>query len=336
MIAIHHTPSSFSDKWIEYCEKKNIEYKIVDCYSTDIIKEVSNCSALLWHWYHKDEKAMLYAKGLMICVEKLGIKVFPDINTCWHFDDKIGQKYLLEAIDAPFVSTFVFYSLPAALNWIDSTDFPKVFKLSGGAGAENVSIINNKKEAIKLAKKAFKTGIKFNRFSNFFDKVTLFRKNKSLKNLLNIAKGFYRIFFIHKNNKNLPIHKNYFYAQEFILGNDCDIRVIVIGERAFAIKRMVRKGDFRASGSGDIKYSPEEIPQECLRVAFEVNKTLQSQCTAFDFVFKENNPLIIEISYGFSQQGYLDCQGYWDKDLNWIPEKFHPEYFIMQDIIGNE
>ena len=26
-----------------------------------------------------------------------GIKVFPDSNTAWHFDDKVGQKYLLEA-----------------------------------------------------------------------------------------------------------------------------------------------------------------------------------------------------------------------------------------------
>ncbi len=26
---------SYSDKWIEYCKKNNIDYKLVNCYDTD-------------------------------------------------------------------------------------------------------------------------------------------------------------------------------------------------------------------------------------------------------------------------------------------------------------
>lgn len=40
----------------------------------------------------------------------MGIKSCPDENTCWHFDDKIGHKYLLEAIDAPLAPSYVFYN----------------------------------------------------------------------------------------------------------------------------------------------------------------------------------------------------------------------------------
>src|SRR4051812_11768675 len=100
-IAIHKTEGTFSDRWIAYCEKQSIPYKIVDCYSSDIIKQLQDCTALMWHFHHASPKATLFAKQLMYSVSAAGKKVFPDIDTVWHFDDKVGQKYLLEAIDAP-------------------------------------------------------------------------------------------------------------------------------------------------------------------------------------------------------------------------------------------
>ena len=55
----------------------------------------------------------------MFSVEASGKKVFPDFNTVWHFDDKVGQKYLLEALDLPLVPTWVFYDKTEALQWAD-------------------------------------------------------------------------------------------------------------------------------------------------------------------------------------------------------------------------
>ena len=37
MIATHHNKGSFSEKWIEYCEKNNLFYKLVDCFSSRFI-----------------------------------------------------------------------------------------------------------------------------------------------------------------------------------------------------------------------------------------------------------------------------------------------------------
>ncbi len=34
-----------------------------------------------------------------------------------------------------------------------------------------------------------------------------------------------------------------------------------------------------------------------------------------DFVYDKDKPKIVEISYGFSPEGYDPCPGYWDKDL---------------------
>ncbi|MCB0743255.1 MAG: hypothetical protein KDC67_05080, partial [Ignavibacteriae bacterium] len=115
-IAVHSSKWSFSEEWIEYCKEKGIDYKIVNCYASSIIQDIEDCDVLLFHHHHTHVKDFLFAKQLLFAVEQSGKKVFPNFNTNWHFDDKIGQKYLLESIKAPIVPTFVFYSKEEAID----------------------------------------------------------------------------------------------------------------------------------------------------------------------------------------------------------------------------
>lgn len=332
MLAIHDRPGSFSDKWIEYCEKKCLSYKIVNCYSSDILEQLKHCDGLMWHWGHNEHKAALFARQLTCSLEASGKYVFPSAATVWHFDDKVGQKYLLESIDAPIVPTYVFYDEKEALCWVERTDFPKVFKLRGGAGAENVRIAKTRKDAEIFIRKAFGRGFKAkNRLSFFKERLWHFKRDRSLKSLLNISKGLARLVLPVEAERNFPRERNYAYFQDFIPHNDCDIRVIVIGKRAFAIKRMVRKGDFRASGSGHIIYDPSQIPKECVKIAFEISERLKSQCLAYDFVFDGYQPLVVEVSYSFAKKVYLPCPGYWTEQLEWVGGKFFPEFFMAED-----
>jgi len=336
IIAIHHHKDSFSENWIRYCKENNLNYKLVNCYSTNIIETLQNCSFLLWHWHHNDYKAQLFARQFIKSIEYMNIKVFPNTHTGWHFDDKVGQKYLFEAINAPFIKSYVFYNFEDTLKWIHTTSFPKVFKLRGGAGSSNVILLKTKAEAIKNAKMMFSTGYKHSRFKVLKEKWLQWKAIQNLNTAIGIVKGLIRIFFPSKIHTTLPTEKNYFYAQDFIPNNDCDIRVVIIGKKAFAIKRMVRKGDFRASGSGVIIYDRKEIPEACIRSAFDVSKKLKLQSSAYDFVYLHDTPLLIELSYAFSQNGYLDCPGYWDENLNWYAGKFCPESFIIEDLLSEQ
>ena len=109
-VAIHPDAGTdfYSDKWIEYCQKHNIKYKLVDCYSDNIMEELQDCDALLWHWIHIDYKAQLFARQLMLSLEAINYPVYPNAKSCWHFDDKLGQKYLLEAIKHQQLKTMHF------------------------------------------------------------------------------------------------------------------------------------------------------------------------------------------------------------------------------------
>jgi glutathione synthase/RimK-type ligase-like ATP-grasp enzyme len=330
-IAIHKSRDSFAERWISHCINTGIEYKLVNCYSIDIIKQLEDCDALMWHFQHASAKDTLFAKQLLYSIQAAGKKVFPNYNTMWHFDDKVGQKYLLEAIGAPLVSTWIFYNKKEVLKWVDNTTFPKVFKLRGGAGSENVQLVNTKRKANRLVNKAFGRG--FSQYQGWSNLKERYRKYKIGRTTLwDLIKGVIRLFHPTKFAKVAGREKGYLYFQDFIPDNNYDIRVVVIGGKAFAIKRLVRENDFRASGSGAILYDKEHFNEEDIRLAFNIHTKLNSQCTAMDFIYEKGQPRITEISYGFVPTVYDPCPGYWDNKLNWHPGSLNPYGWMVDEI----
>lgn len=320
-IAVHHRENSFSDRWIAYMEQHQIDYKLVDAYANDIIEQLSDCDAFMWHFHQSDYRDMQFAKALILSLETKGIRCFPDSRTCWHFDNKVWEKYLLEAIGAPLVPSYVFYTREEALKWANSTSFPKVFKLKGGASASNVRLARTRKEAVKLIDQCFDKGFRHYRWQERFkESLRKYKEGKnSLRELLRPVKyAFLRhpTTFDHYHGREL----GYAYFQDFIPNNDHDTRVVVIGgKRAMGEIRYVRKGDFRASGSGNFEYG--NIDKRILALAFETAKKLKLQSVAFDFILDNGKPLIVEISYCFGTHGIKHSGGYWTPDLVWHEEK---------------
>lgn len=333
-IAIHQRKNSFSSDWIAYCENNRIDYKIVNCYDNDIIHQVEDCGALMWHFSQSHPKDILFAKQLMFALEAAGKKVFPNFNTAWHFDDKVGQKYLLEAMNAPLVPSYVFYDKHEALKWVEQTDFPKVFKLRRGAGSAHVKLAKSKSEASTLIKRAFSGGFsQYDKVANL--KERWYKYSKGKKGFWYVMKGILRFGNSPEFARVAGPERGYIYFQEFVPGNDFDIRVIVIDRKAFAIKRLVREDDFRASGSGRCLYEKHHFDKEIIRLSLEVAEKLKSQCLSLDYVFKEGTPLIVEISYGFPSKNFIEaCTGYWDCNLNWHEGSFNAQGWMVESLLS--
>jgi len=329
-IAIHRNKVGFAQRWINYCEEQNISYKLVNCYANDIISQLQDCDGLMWQHSHRNPKDLLIAKQVLFALEHSGFKVFPDFNTNWHFDDKLAQKYLLEATNVPLVPSYVFFDKKEALAWVNKSKFPKVFKLSGGAGSSNVKLVNTVNDAKRTVRKAFGTGfLSYNPKDKLLDSFQKYLQgNTSFTNLL---KSFVKVLLLPYYAMVSEKEKGYVYFQDYLPGNDSDTRIIVIDGKAFALKRMVRNNDFRASGSGNFKYERVEFDERCVQIAFDLTKKLKAQCLAYDFVFdRANNPLIVEISYGFVASVYDPCPGYWDESLNWHEGSFNPYGWMVE------
>jgi glutathione synthase/RimK-type ligase-like ATP-grasp enzyme len=305
---------------------------VVNCYDNDIVQQLEDCDALFWHHNHADPRDVLFAKQLLTSLEISGKKVFPDHHTSWHFDDKLGQKYLFEATNIPHVLTHAFFEKHIALEWAKSTSFPKVFKLRRGAGSRNVWLVNTQKEAIKTINKAFGRGYRqYDVWGGIKENFRKFRLGKG--KLIEVAKSFAHLYLPLQLEKSQGRERGYVYFQDFIPENKFDIRVIVVGNKAFAIKRHVRKNDFRASGSGFIEYKKELFDKELIAQTFENTKKIKANCAGFDYVFLNGKALIVEVSYGFNKNGYYDCPGYWTEDLKWHEGKFNPYGWMIDDAI---
>ena len=335
-IAIHEKSGKFSPFWIKYCQDNNIDYKLVDVFDNDIILQINDCDALMWHFAHQNYKDKLLAQPILFALESSGKKIFPNINTSWHYDDKIGQKYLLEAINAPLIRSYVFTSEVLAHRWVEESIFPKVFKLRGGAGATNVKLIKSKKQAHNIIKTSFRKGFRQVRWlEKLKSSVIQFRPNKVSTTTILRYLYYYVTGYTDILTKHVGKEIGYVYFQDFIANNNYDTRLIIInGNKAYGMQRLVRKGDFRASGSSQFKYDP--VPKEILEIGFQVAKKLNLQSVAFDFVIDNGEPKIIELSYGFGTLGSSKCEGYWDDKYQWHHSKFNPFGWMIENLLHNK
>lgn len=333
-LAIHHREGSFSDRWQAYCEERRIPFILVNCLESDILNRLASADALLWHWIHQDAREHLMARHLILAAEQMGLAVFPSTPTCWHFDDKIAQKYLLEAVDAPLVPTHVFYDEDEALRWIKKAAFPKVFKLRKGAGSSNVHLVANARQARALTRRAFGRG--FQPVPGY--SVDARKRLRSARERGEVLAAAMRMPWvlarIRRLNKAMGSEGGYVYFQDFVPDNAFDTRVTVIGDRAFAFTRDVRPGDFRASGSGRIAYDFGRIDRRCVETAFGVTRKVGSQSMAFDFVRTgEGSPMIVEVSYCYDPRAVYNCAGHWDGRLKWHDGHTWPQDAILVDLI---
>lgn len=335
-VAIHNEPGTFSDRWTSYCRSNGIPYFAVDCYATNIIEQLNGADRLLWHWSLSDRGSRLHAKQLTRAIEAMGIQVFPNTETSWHYDDKIAQKYLFEALKLPVVPTYVFYDRESARTWAGTAIFPKVFKLRGGAGSVNVRLVKGRKEAIRLIDQAFRKGFPvLDRKAILRDRIRSVRRERSFAAVGRLAGSAARIIVPSERERLSPRELSYVYFQDFIPGNTYDTRLVVIGNRCIGFRRYCREGDFRASGSGSVSYDKQHLPKSLVALAFKLADQLKMQSVAFDFVKDQNGFLLVEVSYCFSMGSFYDnCPGYWDRNLEWICAPVDPQRFIIEDFLG--
>jgi glutathione synthase/RimK-type ligase-like ATP-grasp enzyme len=331
-IGIHHARGSYSEGWILYCKEKNIPYKIVNAYDTNLIHQLDDCDIFLWHHHHANPKDVLMARQVLYSLETLGKVVYPNWRTGWHFDDKVGQKYLLEGHALPLIPSYVFYSKVEAMKWLDTADFPFVFKLRGGAGSYNVKLVKTRRKAISLIRRSFGKGFRqIDPITDFKERFRKYRLGHS--SMGELLKAIAHIVIPYQIEKSKGRERGYFYAQDFIPNCKDDIRVQMIGDKGYAMKRHVRQGDFRASGGGNIDYDGFKIPMEAIEISQMVERKLEMQSMAIDLLSYRDTYLIAEVSYAFAiDDDELDF-GYFDSELKWHKEVFNPFGWLIEDLI---
>lgn len=319
---------------MKYCEEHQYEYKTFDPYDSEIVDKIIDYDIILFDHHQADYRDVLFAKQLLFSLEQAGKVVFPNFRTGWHFDDKLGQKYLFEALGVQAAKSWVFYDKKSAYEWIETTDFPKVFKLRGGAGSANVMLAHNAREAKSFVKRAFGRGFAQFRGCDYVrDRYKAYKAKKiPLKALI---RSCGRLIIPTEYTKMHAPEKGYAYFQEFIPNDGFDYRLEIANNKAIAMVRMCREGDFRASGGHDDRYDASLIQQDVVEFAFECYDKLEVQSVALDIVReKESGKLyLIEVSYCYGLDADEFEHGYWTRDGEHHREPFNGLYWMIEEVI---
>ncbi len=342
-IAIH--PSDYTDRdkpelcdassprWSTLLEAAGHEVRWVDVRRSDILEQLQGCDGFMWRWGHFGGMSRIARRLLPVIESHMGLVTYPDQNTCWHYDDKIAQAYLLKARRIPVPETWIWFQRDAAKAWAANASYPMVLKLATGCSSTNVRLVRDPSEANVWIDRIFRRRLTTLEEGQFRP-LPWGRRIRAAASVLR------------HGTPPLPWddgyepQSGYVLFQEFLPGNDFDTRVTVIGNRAFASRRLNRPGDFRASGGGRSDFDPKQIDERFVRLAFLTARSLASQSCAIDGLYKEMTPVVGEISYTYPSWAVQFCPGHWrldgssDRgDLAWIPGQKWPEEAQVEDFL---
>ena len=116
------------------------------------------------------------------------------------------------------------------------------------------------------------------------------------------------------------LEKGYAYFQEFI-SHDFETRVYVIGDTAWAARKFPPSGDFRASGMHrGVRWdtNPAEIDIRCIRMAFELSERFGFESMKYDFLAKDDEPVLSELDFPVARGRRIKWPGTWNRKLEWV------------------
>ncbi len=338
LIFRERTNDSQIKSWESWLEEHGIEYEYLDCYQNGIIDKLDNYSALLWHYSNFENADLMEAQHIIDIAERKGLKVFPNHATGWHFDDKIAEAYAFEEIHAPCPQNWVFYDLNSCLEWLkNSAQYPIIAKLRRGSGSNNVKMIKDFESGKKYAERMFSKGFSpaqslgykvYSKIQSTHDWSTFINRVKKIPNFL-IARRY---------GKGMPIEKGYCYFQEFTPNDGFDLKIVVVGDKLSFLNRKVRKGDFRASGGGEIAYDRALMTKQLIKSAFSVADALRMQQVGFDYVIdsRTGEGKIIEMCFGFDADAIWECGGWFDRNFEWHDEPLNVQEEMLKKLFEME
>lgn len=334
VIAIHpdaYGPNDASSpRWAAALERAGCTVRWVDVRRADTIEQLRGCDGFMWRHGHLPEHRQIARRLLPVIERELGLAVYPDQKTCWHYDDKVAQAYLFAALGIPTPRTWVWFDRDGALAWSRAVSYPMVIKLWAGAASDNVRLVRDPIEAERWIHSLFGPGV-----HGLKDgpppawPLSLVR----LRYALRLARRGYPPP-AQPPGRWWELHKDYVLFQEFLPNNDYDTRVTVIGDRAFGFRRMNREADFRASGSGRIDYDPSGVAPAFVRLAFDAANKLRAQSCAIDGLWRGSEPVVGEVSYTYVSWAVQQCPGHWDRELNWHEGHMWPEEAQVEDFLA--
>lgn len=219
-------------------------------------------------YYYKD-----YIEDIIYALHLQGANLIPRFEFLRANNNKVFMELLRDLMPIPFIKNIQsnhFGTLEKLMERANTLAYPVVIKSARGAMSKGVFLAKNETELIHYAKKVSKTP---NLFSQLWE----------LKNYLKLSG---KIRLSSWNRKK-------FVVQNFVDGLSNDWKVLVFGDKYYALNRLNRKNDFRASGSGIFKFR-DDVPDSLLDFAQLVFQQFKLPNVSLDIAYDGKELFLME------------------------------------------
>lgn len=241
---------------------------------------------------HPDQEAHRALCDFSYVCEKAGIKVLPSLDTLLCYENKGLQGLLSLRYDYAFVRQS--YHCSPDVEFQET----RVYKTVSGAGSSGVALVTNPKQILKLS---------------VLGSIKLVKAGSALR----LLKMFLASFILESARARFKVLRPHvrFVLQRFQADLDYDYKVIVFFNRVYVLKRYVRDGDFRASGSGNFFF--EEPSEQLLNFSLEQTRKINVPYLAMDIIPLGDEYKIIEFqSVHFGPYTQVNAEYYYEKSVD--------------------
>lgn len=240
--------AGYKFEFLEYKHLADYHYKVDD-------------SAIYWTGSHQNISVKHYINDVLTARFMGRNNLVPGLDTVLAHENK-GLMGMLAAEKAlPFVAQN--YHISSVEN-PSLAKFPFVFKALGGAGSKGVSLIHDRKQLLKALR------------TTTFLEASVREMREGVKNRL-------RKWLNRKEQADYLTQQARFCEQAFVPELSSDYKVLVFWDKVYVLKRAVREGDFRASGSGKFEVQ-QTIDSALAELAIDCRKKLNAPYCSLDFV----------------------------------------------------
>lgn len=266
-------------------------------------------NSLVFYTFSQKYNRRMYIRDLIYHLHGAGHHVIPpyDLLLCHEnkgFQELYKKKVGLDSFSALYLS---------GLSELDqyNLEYPLVLKTPDGSNGKGVYLIHDEKQLRKTV--------------NHLNRPSLLLKLDLLRRKYLRLKKHYPQYPDYTNRADYWQYRDYilpetnFILQQFIPGLTYDIRILVLFDKYYVVRRNVKPGDFRASGAKrfDFNYRPDDL---LLSFAEAIYNQLQSGpflsmdvgCIGDQFFLFEFQAIHFGVSPFLKNNGY-----YLKKDGNW-------------------
>ncbi|MGM8898526.1 MULTISPECIES: ATP-grasp domain-containing protein [unclassified Psychrobacter] len=243
-----------------------------------------------------EENIRLYLRDVMYFINKK-CRIIPSYDILMSHENKGFQELYRTELGFGNLKGNYFFDIDDC-----NLPLPKVLKTVSGSGSSGVFLVKNEKDLLDIKKKHFNVSNK-RKVIKFQRKIKLQAEEFSIYNYRH--KGF-----------------NRFVEQDFIPNLTNDFKILVFGDRYYSLKRNIKEGDFRASGSGLFEHV--KPPKETLDYAKSIFDEMNNPYASLDIAQSPDGCHLIEFQGTNFSPGtllkapsrYVCTNGEWVKEKN--------------------